>query len=407
MHAEKNNVPVRQAPEPGDLAVGGATGLALSSQREGGSYGPDPMDHAACLAVAAETGGMAFWQLSCAPASAFRATGHGPLFGYTSPPSEWSVAGLIDHFIPVDRDLVATALAGGFKAGRIDVRGRIRSSRDGAMRMLHVRGKAIERRCGTRLLAGTLQDVTATLPAADRGYPADEPGPLTAGFAHDFNNLLTIIGGSLEAFTLRYPCDERGRRLLHAAQVGVERGVRLNARMVALATDRASAGRTAAAAVVVNDLLPDLIILLDQVLRDRIELQIEQGGELWPCTADPVQLESAIVNLAVNARDAMDGSGRIRLATRNVTLQPAAGASSQPHRGDYVLVSVADGGPGIAPDLVARVMEPFFTTKGPGQGTGLGLSQVADFARAAGGFVQINSIVGTGTDVSIYLPRAG
>src|SRR5437868_5197971 len=143
--------------------------------------------------------------------------------------------------------------------------------------------------------------------------------------------------------------------------------------------------------------------LLDRTLGERIRVEVDLARDTWPTYVDPHQLENAIVNLAVNARDAMDGRGVMRIVTRNVKL--AANEVGDVRAGEYVKISVADTGCGMAPEIMDRAFEPFFTTKPVGKGTGLGLSQIFGFAHESGGEVGIESEIGKGTTVSIYLPR--
>jgi CheY-like chemotaxis protein len=151
------------------------------------------------------------------------------------------------------------------------------------------------------------------------------------------------------------------------------------------------------------ELIRGMSDLLDRTLGERIRIDVELTGGTWPTYVDPHQLENAIVNLAVNARDAMDGEGQMRITAENVTL--GANQVGDVRAGDYVKISVADTGCGMAPDVIERAFEPFFTTKPVGKGTGLGLSQIFGFAHESGGEVGIESQLGKGTTVSIYLPR--
>jgi CheY-like chemotaxis protein len=152
-----------------------------------------------------------------------------------------------------------------------------------------------------------------------------------------------------------------------------------------------------------NELIRGMSDLLDRTLGERIRIEVDVSSDAWPTYVDPHQLENAIVNLAVNARDAMDGEGHMRIATENVTL--AANEVGDVRAGEYVRISVTDTGCGMTPDVLERAFEPFFTTKPVGKGTGLGLSQIFGFAHQSGGEVGIESQVGRGTSVSIYLPR--
>jgi CheY-like chemotaxis protein len=160
-------------------------------------------------------------------------------------------------------------------------------------------------------------------------------------------------------------------------------------------------------AVDLNDLVAGIADMVRRVLGDTIELTIEPGTALWPATTDPTQIESALLNLVVNARDAMPNGGRLLLRTANVTIgdrEPASGGDLTP--GDYIMVTVADTGVGIPSEIRDRVFEPFFTTKPTGHGTGLGLSIIYGFVKQSGGHIRLESEIGRGTSFSIYLPRA-
>ena len=153
--------------------------------------------------------------------------------------------------------------------------------------------------------------------------------------------------------------------------------------------------------------LPELMPLLRRTLGEHIDVRFVDGAGLWPAMADPVQLESAVLNLALNARDAMPGGGRLTIELANKVLdQDYARAHAEVAPGDYVMVAVSDTGHGMTPDVVARVFEPFFTTKTEGRGTGLGLAMVFGFVKQSGGHVKIYSEPGEGTSVKLYLPRA-
>ena len=227
-------------------------------------------------------------------------------------------------------------------------------------------------------------------------------GQLTGGIAHDFNNLLMIIGGSLEMLNRRMPSDESTRRLFETARQGVSRGAKLNHQLLAFSRRQ----NLRAEVVCVDDLIPTFEHLLDRAVGETITVSFERAPQAWFCRTDPHQLETAILNLAINARDAMPEGGILTLATaiRSVSEQTAASLGASP--GEYVVVSVADTGAGMPPNILSRVFEPFFTTKAAGEGTGLGLSQVYGFAKQSGGFVTIESECGRGTVVFIYLPRA-
>jgi signal transduction histidine kinase/CheY-like chemotaxis protein len=228
-------------------------------------------------------------------------------------------------------------------------------------------------------------------------------GQLTGGIAHDFNNMLAIVIGSLDLARRRIGQDA-ARALEHvdAAMSGAQRAAQLTAQLLAFGRRQP----LAPAAIDASRLLRRLSELLRRTIGGKIDFQIDPAIGLWPIFADVGQLESALVNLCVNARDAMSGGGRLTVRTANVRLDSAYAAKHPDVApGDYVRVSVHDTGAGMPPEIRERAFEPFFTTKGLGKGTGLGLSQVYGFVRQSGGHVAIESTEGRGTAVHLYLPR--
>ncbi|WP_407526707.1 ATP-binding protein [Methylobacterium oryzisoli] len=232
----------------------------------------------------------------------------------------------------------------------------------------------------------------------------DAVGRLTGGLAHDFNNLLTIVLGSLELLQRRLTQgDARQHRLLDNAIGGAQRAAALTQRLLAFARRQPLDPKPLDA----NALVSGMAGLLRQTLGEGVRLETVLAGGLWRTFADPNQLESALLNLAVNARDALpESGGRLTIETANAHLDEAyAAARTEVAAGQYVLVAVTDNGTGMTPEVAARAFEPFFTTKEQGRGTGLGLSQVYGFVRQSGGHVAVYSEPGQGTTVKIYLPR--
>ncbi|MDN3626995.1 hybrid sensor histidine kinase/response regulator [Methylobacterium isbiliense] len=232
----------------------------------------------------------------------------------------------------------------------------------------------------------------------------DAVGRLTGGLAHDFNNLLTIVLGSLELLQRRLTQgDARQHRLLDNAIGGAQRAAALTQRLLAFARRQPLDPKPLDA----NALVSGMAELLRQTLGEAVRLETVLAGGLWRTFADPNQLESALLNLAVNARDALpESGGRLTIETANAHLDEAyAAARAEVAAGQYVLVAVTDNGAGMTPEVAARAFEPFFTTKEPGRGTGLGLSQVYGFVRQSGGHVAVYSEPGQGTTVKLYLPR--
>ena len=227
----------------------------------------------------------------------------------------------------------------------------------------------------------------------------DAVGQLTGGIAHDFNNLLMIVSGHAQSLKNRLK-DAKDTRALAAIEMAATRGENLTRQLL-------SFSRTLPLNPTVIDPAEAVHAIRDVLagsMHVNIDFKINVPGTTWPVCVDKSELELALVNLAVNARDAMPDGGRIVIAAENARLD--AGFAPEGVAGDFVALSVADAGSGIPPDLLSRVVEPFFTTKGPDKGTGLGLSQVYGFARRSDGTVSIDSEVGRGTKVTIYLPRS-
>ena len=225
-------------------------------------------------------------------------------------------------------------------------------------------------------------------------------GQLTGGIAHDFNNMLAVVVGGVDLARRRLNGPRREVMVhLNNAMEGATRAAALTRRLLSFARSEPLLPER----VDSSTLVAGMSDLLDRTLGERVSVETKLDAKAWPTFVDPHQLENAIVNLAVNARDAMDGVGKLVIATSNVTLGANAVGDIQP--GDYVRVSVTDSGSGMAPEVLERAFEPFFTTKPVGKGTGLGLSQIFGFAHQSGGEVGIESEVGKGTTVSIYLPR--
>ena len=227
-------------------------------------------------------------------------------------------------------------------------------------------------------------------------------GKLTGGVAHDFNNVLQVIGANLQLLAGDIGQATHAVRHVDAAMDAVARGAKLASQLLAFA-------RQQPLAPVVLDLgerLRRLDDLLRRTLGERIELQVEVEPALATVEADPHQLENAVLNLAINARDAMEHGGRLDIAARNRTVTMADRPHPELAPGDYVELRIADTGHGMPEDVVQRAFEPFFTTKEEGRGTGLGLSMVYGFVRQSGGQVTLESVAGQGTTLSIYLPRS-
>jgi PAS domain S-box-containing protein len=226
-------------------------------------------------------------------------------------------------------------------------------------------------------------------------------GQLTSGVAHDFNNLLTVILGNL-SFAERSAKDAPLKKRMSNMRMAAERGASLVAQLLAFSRRQ----RLEPKAVNLNETVGGMRELLQSSMGGTVAVDIILEEDLWPALVDPTQIELIILNLAINARDAMDVGGLLKVETSNVTLHDQPERPEQPASGDYVVVSVTDSGSGMSDEIMARVFEPFFTTKEVGKGSGLGLSQVLGFAKQSGGGVRIETREGKGTTVCVYLPRA-
>jgi len=277
---------------------------------------------------------------------------------------------------------------------------------------LHGLNQELEHRVAERtreltLLNAQLQAEIRTKEAAEtqvrQMQKIEALGQLTGGIAHDFNNMLAIIMGSLEMANRRL---DKGRTnitdLLDSAMDGAHRAATLTHQLLAFSRQQP----LAPAISDINGIVSHMAEILRRTLGETISLECVLAGGVWRTRVDPGQLENAILNLAVNARDAMPGGGRLTIETQNARLDDEyAAAQTDVAAGQYVLIAVTDTGTGMGAEIVARAFDPFFTTKEKGRGTGLGLSQVYGFIKQSGGHIKIYSEPGHGTSVKIYLPR--
>lgn len=227
-------------------------------------------------------------------------------------------------------------------------------------------------------------------------------GVLAGGVAHDFNNLLHVIRNSLQILQ-RQDLQGDTVRYLEMIRRSCDRGAALTGQLLAFSRRQPLEVRP----LDLNDFVAQVAELLRHSLGERVRIETVLGPEVWSVAADAGQLETALLNLAINARDAMPQAGLLTIETANATLDESfAAARAARSTGPYVMIAVSDTGTGMPPEVAARACEPFFTTKKPGQGTGLGLSQVAGFAQRAGGHVRISTEPGQGTTVRLYLPQS-
>ncbi len=229
-------------------------------------------------------------------------------------------------------------------------------------------------------------------------------GQLTSGVAHDFNNLLTVVLGNVDLVARAAAdagMDDKTRQRLGYMRTAAERGATLTAQLLAFSRRQ----RLEARPVDLNDTVVGMRDLLQSSMGGSVRLEARLRPDLWPALVDPTQIELIILNLAINARDAMEVGGSLTVSTDNITLGEPTRAE-EPPPGDYVLIAVTDTGSGMTPEVRDRAFEPFFTTKPIGKGSGLGLPQVYGFAKQSGGGVAIETTLGEGTSVRVYLPRA-
>jgi PAS domain S-box-containing protein len=313
----------------------------------------------------------------------------------TADPTQW-----MERVHPDDRRRMSAELDARKESGAYAVEYRWRNA-DGQYRHLLDQGVLL---CDPQdqplEFAGTLLDITDRKDLESQLLHArkmDALGQITGGIAHDFNNLLAAVLGGLEMLEISASTTPQHKKLFTVTRRAAEQGTALVARLLAFARKQ----KLEPTSIDMNTLSVAVTQLLEHTLGGLVTLEWQLQDELWHPYADTGQLELALVNLAINARDAMPEGGAIRVTCRN-----AHGGHNGLEEGDYVVLAVSDNGIGISPKDLERVTEPFFTTKAQGKGTGLGLSMVYGFAHQSGGAVHIHSLLGQGTTVEIWLPRA-
>jgi PAS domain S-box-containing protein len=312
-------------------------------------------------------------------------------------PSIWA-----ERLHPDDRDRVLAAIDARRKSGRSSIEyrwlcanGDYKHFLDQAVLLKDGDGRAVE-------FAGTLTDISEQRSLESQLIQAqkmDAIGKLTGGIAHDFNNLLAAVIGGLSLIERRAVLEDEPKRILGMTKRAAEQGSELVRRLLAFARRQKLEPRPIDLAVL-QDAVADL---LAHTMGGLVNIQWRVDEDLWPAFADQAQLELALINLIINARDAMPAGGTVTISAQN----RAGGADDVPGLiGDYVKIAVHDTGTGIAPEVIEKVMEPFFTTKEMGKGSGLGLSMVYGFAKQSNGAFRIESEVGKGTAAELWLPRA-
>ena len=405
------------------------------------------------LALALEAGELGSWELELASGAMACTPRYDRMFGYAEPPPAWSTTALLDHVLPEDRGHVASSYRQAVETGaEWHAEFRIRRSCDGVVRWIELRGKPAAGR-GNALpthLQGILADITIRKAAEEamqrsnevlearvaertrelveanaklqaeaeererveealrQSHKMEAVGQLTGGIAHDFNNLLAAISGSLELMGSRVAQGRMAEfaRYNEAAQRTVNRAAALTHRLLAFSRQQTLDPRP----VSIGRLVEGMEELFHRTVGPSIQVETQLAVDLWPTLCDPNQLENALLNLVINARDAMPDGGRVLIAAANIEVPdqnslPNGMPPGAAPPGEYVALSVADTGIGMPPGVAARVFDPFFTTKSLGQGTGLGLSMTHGFVQQSGGHMQLQSEVGQGTTFTILLPR--
>ncbi|WP_158808784.1 ATP-binding protein [Beijerinckia sp. L45] len=409
-------------------------------------------DAQARLRLAIEAGELGSWELDLASGTAWRSTRCDQIFGDTDPNLPWTFDTFLSHVVLEDRPNVALALQ-----HAIDdledwhFQCRIRRANDHALRWIETHGRpdgiqhdknkprhllgivtditsrkedealllqskeGLEAMVAERTRALTLANARLEAEAIERerveealrqSHKMEAVGQLTGGLAHDFNNLVGIISGNLELARMRAG---QGRvaeleRYIEPAMTAAKRATALTHRLLAFSRLQTLDPRP----IDMNALVNGMEELFRQTVGPSVAIECRLMAALWPTLCDSNQLENALLNLVINARDAMPDGGHLEIETRNAgylngSVRDAAAETLPP--GDYVVLSVTDAGSGMTPDVITRAFDPFFTTKPVGKGTGLGLSMVYGFVKQSGGHVTLRSAAGKGTTVTIYLPR--
>jgi signal transduction histidine kinase/CheY-like chemotaxis protein len=353
-------------------------------------------DQLRALQAALDAAGLGSWELSLQSGEVHRSPRHDAIFGERSLRSSWSLQRTLAQIVAEDRQFVAQAFAEAEISGSIDVEARIRRG-ENEIRWLHLNGSTFFEDGTAVRIAGVIADVTDRRAVETRlrlAQKIEALGQLTGGVAHDFNNLLQVISSGLQILTR--PLDlQRRDKILGSMKQAVERGSGLCRQLLAFSRRQTLKPEP----IHLNRLIAGMHELLSRSLHTNVDIQTHFADGLWPVEVDSGELELVILNLAVNARDAMPRGGTIDINASNTQL------AEQDVVGDFVRLDIADNGVGMSADTLAHAFEPFFTTKGIGMGSGLGLAQAHGFARASGGIIRIASTEGQGTTLSLFLPR--
>ncbi len=353
------------------------------------------------LEIALDAAGMGSWDIDIATGETRRTMRHDEIFGYPGLLDHWGVTEFLAHVDAGQRDAVQEAFDAALATGTLDIECRIDAA-DGRCRWIVAKGRARYDADGKAVrMTGVVSDVTDRKDAdaqLAQSQKMDAIGQLTGGVAHDFNNLLTPIVGSLDLVRRRHKDDERTQRMIAGALQAAERAATLTQRLLSFARRQALQPR----AVDIGALIDGIVDLIRRSLGPSIEVALAIPAHLSSARVDPNQLELALLNLAINARDAMPGGGRLTLTVGEVVVEARNALGLKP--GSYIQLIAADTGTGMDQETLARATEPFFSTKGVGKGTGLGLSMVHGLAAQSGGTMKLTSEPGVGTAVELWLP---
>ncbi|HXH15778.1 MAG TPA: ATP-binding protein [Sphingomonas sp.] len=353
------------------------------------------------LEIALEAAGMGSWDIDLSTGESRRTLRHDAIFGYPQGRADWSMETFLGHVDAKQRTIVTHAMNQATLTGAIDIEFRIDAA-DGHSRWVVAKGRVRYDDAGTPFrMTGVISDVTDRKEAdaqLAQAQKMDAIGQLTGGVAHDFNNLLTPIVGSLDLLRRRHKDDERSQRMINGALQAAERAATLTQRLLAFARRQALQPK----AVDIGALIDGLVDLIRRSLGPSITVALEVPRHLSSARVDPNQLELALLNLAINARDAMPGGGKLTLTVSEAVVDERNVVGLAPDR--YIRIAAIDTGVGMDKVTLARATEPFFSTKGIGKGTGLGLSMVHGLAAQSGGTLRLTSEPGMGTSVELWLP---
>jgi signal transduction histidine kinase len=361
------------------------------------------------LRLALEAGALGSWEMDLATGIGRSSDRTIEIFGYDEPPPIWAAGVFLHQVVREDRKRVVSTFREAVSAGTAwQIECRITRANDGEVRWIEGQGQPdIGRRdTSSRRMRGIVADITArkvneeTLRHAQK---MEAVGQLTGGIAHDFNNLLTIISGSLELLESELASTGRNdiRQYVSVAQGASSRAAALTHRLLAFARRQPLHPKPTDP----HRLVLNMADLIRQTVGPEIKVKVKTSANLWSAFVDGNQLENALLNLCVNARDAMPHGGNLIVETSNVILTEPRTRDDLTGPRQYVALRVTDNGTGMSADVIAHAFEPFFTTKPIGVGTGLGLSTIHGYANQSNGHVSIDSQLNTGTAITIYLPR--